>query len=232
MTRWRQLGENTVCSDKDDSGDVFSGKENSMANPDDCPKLCLTKTNCAFATYWGTEYKYCYLFSADACSNPKDDTKYKGISWQRQAANITTATTTAATTTTTTAPATTTTTTAPATTTTTTTTTAAPGTTTTACRDQALTGQWRGYKCSLGVDYCKYDAFKEKCCMCGGGSARTTPQATATTAGATTTCQDLALPGAWGAGAKCSGFNKDYCVHKDIKEQCCMCGGGKQQACQ
>ena len=89
MTRWKQHGENTVCSDKDDSGDVFSGKQNSMANADDCPKLCLTKSNCDFANYWA-QYKYCYLFSAGACSKPKDDKKYKGISWKRQAATSTT----------------------------------------------------------------------------------------------------------------------------------------------
>ena len=103
MLRWKQLGENTVCSDKTDSGDVHSGKKNSMANADDCPKLCLTKPNCAFANYWA-QYKYCYLFSAGACSKPKDDKKYKGISWKRHTAGTTT---TAAATTTTTAAATT-----------------------------------------------------------------------------------------------------------------------------
>ena len=83
MLRWKQLGENTVCSTGGNSGDLYSGTVNSMRNPDDCPKLCLTKPNCAFATYWGSSYKQCYLYSAGKCTNPKADTKYKGITWKR-----------------------------------------------------------------------------------------------------------------------------------------------------
>ena len=88
MVRWKQLGENTVCSTGENSGDVFSGEKKSMKNPEDCHKLCLTKPYCAFASFWGSTFEYCYLYSAGACTNPKADPSHKGISWKRQRAQL------------------------------------------------------------------------------------------------------------------------------------------------
>ena len=86
MFRWRQFGENTVCSTKENSGDLYSGDKKSMKNPDDCVKLCLTKPDCVFASYWAGEWQYCYLYSAGACPNPTADSSWKGISWKRHRA--------------------------------------------------------------------------------------------------------------------------------------------------
>jgi len=42
------------------------------------------------------------------------------------------------------------------------------------------------------------------------------------------TCQDLALPSAWGV-ATCSSYDGQYayCGHDSFKESCCFCGGGE-----
>ena len=90
MVRWTQLGTNTVCSTGTNSGDVFSGAYGSMPNPDDCPKLCLTKPKCAYATHFAGSFDQCYLYSASKCTQPKNDGLYGGISWKRTIASTTT----------------------------------------------------------------------------------------------------------------------------------------------
>ena len=86
MSRWTTLGENTVCSIRDNSGDIFSGERNSTQNSDECANLCLANPYCAFATYWGSPFERCYLYSA--CLDPIVDSKYKGITWKRHRAQL------------------------------------------------------------------------------------------------------------------------------------------------
>ena len=87
MIPWKLRGVNTVCGQPgDDSGDIFSGQQSSMRKSGDCPKLCLTKPDCVFATYWESDFWYCYLYSASRCNNPISDTHNKGISWKRHRA--------------------------------------------------------------------------------------------------------------------------------------------------
>ena len=81
MVKYPSDGSELACSEYDDSGDVFSGKKDSMMNPSECPELCLEYELCAFATYWGAPYNYCYLFSSSQCGNPVQG--YGGITWLR-----------------------------------------------------------------------------------------------------------------------------------------------------
>ena len=75
-----------VCSRKECSGDVFSGRHDTMTNASKCPELCLAYQACSFATYWGPPYNYCYLFSSSKCSNPVRDGAT--TSWRRSTCTV------------------------------------------------------------------------------------------------------------------------------------------------
>jgi len=87
---------------------------------------------------------------------------------------------------------------------------------------------------------CVYEEIAQKCCHCGGGSVVMNDTTTSTTfttsaiASNTTvvsgSCVDGTLNRAWSTGSywDCDtflGLSDSFCVHEEIAQKCCQCGG-------
>ena len=87
---------------------------------------------------------------------------------------------------------------------------------------------------SISTAYCAQTAIEQACCGCGGGDS------SGSTPAPVPTCTDGELPIEWTVGGQfdCSYYATNggyhdgvfYCLHADINEMCCFCGGGGDAA--